>query len=136
MTDSDLKKGAVWTYFEGAYRDVGRDEGATIVLQTVDKKGWFWYIPLHNNIVSVGIVSAFDTLFAKGRGSHEEIYQQELDRCPAVKERVAMARRVGGFYATKDYSYRSSQAAGPVGFWSEMPSAFSTRSIPQACCWP
>jgi len=113
VTDSDLKKGAVWTYFEGAYRDVGRDEGATIVLQTVDKKGWFWYIPLHNNIVSVGIVSAFETLFAKGRGDHEAIYNQELDRCPAVKERVAMGRRVAGFYATKDYSYRSSQVAGP-----------------------
>ncbi|HEX4149345.1 MAG TPA: NAD(P)/FAD-dependent oxidoreductase, partial [Pirellulales bacterium] len=113
VADSDLKKGAVWTYFEGAYRDVGRDEGATIVLQTVDKKGWFWYIPLHNNMVSVGVVSAFDTLFAKDRGDHEAIYNQELERCPAVKERVAAARRVGGFYATKDYSYRSSQAAGP-----------------------
>jgi len=113
VTDSDLKKGAVWTYFEGAYRDVGRDEGATIVLQTVDKKGWFWYIPLHNNIVSVGIVSAFETLFAKGRGDHEAIYNQELDRCPAAKERVAMGRRVADFYATKDYSYRSSQVAGP-----------------------
>jgi flavin-dependent dehydrogenase len=29
-----------------------------------------------------------------------------------VKERVAMGKRVGGFYATKDYSYRSSRAAG------------------------
>ena len=58
--DPMLKKGAVWTYFEGAYRDTGRDEGATMVLQTQGKKGWFWYIPLHNNIVSVGVVAAFD----------------------------------------------------------------------------
>ena len=33
----------------------------------VSKKGWFWYIPLHNNIVSVGVVAPFDYLF-KGRG--------------------------------------------------------------------
>jgi flavin-dependent dehydrogenase len=79
--DPLLKKGAVWTYWEGAYRDKGVDEGATIVLQTTSKKGWFWYIPLHNNIMSVGVVSDFDYIF-KGRGDHETIYNEELERCP------------------------------------------------------
>lgn len=111
VADPELKKGALWTYYEGAYRDQGRDEGATLVLQTAGKKGWFWYIPLHNNIVSVGVVAAFEYLF-NGRGDHETIYQEELDRCPAVKERVSIGKRVTGFYATKDYSYRSRQAAG------------------------
>jgi flavin-dependent dehydrogenase len=111
VKDPELKKGALWTYYEGAYRDTGRDEGATMVLQTEGRKGWFWYIPLHRNIVSVGVVAAFDYLF-DGRGDHETIYQEELDRCPAVKQRVAMGKRVAGFYATKDYSYRSSRAAG------------------------
>src|SRR5947209_2783453 len=46
VKDKDLKKGAVWTYFKGAYRDKGRDEGATLVVQTKGKKGWWWYIPL------------------------------------------------------------------------------------------
>ena len=32
--DPILNKGAIWTYWEGAYRDVGRDEGATVVNQT------------------------------------------------------------------------------------------------------
>ncbi len=111
VADPDLKKGALWTYYEGAYRDTGRDEGATLVLQTAGKKGWFWYIPLHNNIVSVGVVAAFEYLF-NGRGDHETIYREELDRCPAVKERVSIGKRVTGFYATKDYSYRSRQTAG------------------------
>jgi flavin-dependent dehydrogenase len=111
VADPELKKGAVWTYFEGAYRDQGRDEGATIVLQTAGKQGWVWYIPLHNNIVSVGVVSSFDYLF-NGRGDHETIYNEELDRCPAVKQRVAMGKRVAGFFATKDYSYRARQGAG------------------------
>ncbi len=109
--DPLLKKGAVWTYWEGAYRDKGVDEGATIVLQTTSKKGWFWYIPLHNNIMSVGVVSDFDYIF-KGRGDHETIYKEELDRCPAVKERISKAKQVAPYYATKDYSYRSSQVAG------------------------
>ena len=37
--------------------------GATLVLQTQGKKGWFWYIPLHNDITSVGIVRGFEEMF-------------------------------------------------------------------------
>jgi flavin-dependent dehydrogenase len=109
--DPVLNKGAIWTYWEGAYRDTGRDEGATLVLQTANKKGWFWYIPQHDNTVSVGVVAPFDYLF-KGRGSHEETYTEEVEACPAVKQRVAQARRATGYFATKDYSYRSKQVAG------------------------
>ncbi len=109
--DPVLNKGAIWTYWEGAFRDTGRDEGATLVIQTPSKQGWFWYIPQHNNMVSVGVVAPFDYLF-KGRGGHEATYQEEVERCPAVKERVSVGRRVTGYFATKDYSYRSTQAAG------------------------
>ncbi len=109
--DPILNKGAIWTYWEGAYRDSGRDEGATIVIQTPNKQGWFWYIPLHDDRVSVGVVAPFDYLFRR-RGKHEETYVEEVEGCPAVKERVAKARRVTGYFATKDYSYRSKQVAG------------------------
>jgi flavin-dependent dehydrogenase len=109
--DPVLNKGAIWTYWEGAYRDTGRDEGATMVLQTADRNGWFWYIPQHNNIVSVGVVAPFDYLF-KNRGSYEQTYEEEVERCAAVKERVASAARVTGYFATKDYSYRATKVAG------------------------
>ena len=36
--DPVLNKGAIWTYWEGAYRDTGKDEGATLVIQTADKQ--------------------------------------------------------------------------------------------------
>lgn len=110
--DPVLNKGAIWTYWEGAYRDVGRDEGATIVIQTPNKQGWFWYIPLHNNRVSLGVVAPFDYLF-KGRGSHEQTYLEEVAKCPAVQERTSNANRVTGYFATKDYSYRATKWAGP-----------------------
>ena len=109
--DPVLNKGAIWTYWEGAYRDTGRDEGATMVLQTANKNGWFWYIPLHNNIVSVGVVAPFDYLF-KNRTSYEQTYQEEVERCSAVKNRVSSGTRVTGYFATKDYSYRATRVAG------------------------
>jgi flavin-dependent dehydrogenase len=109
--DPVLNKGAIWTYWQGAYRDTGRDEGATLVIQTPNKQGWFWYIPQHGDQVSVGVVGPFDYLF-KGRGKHEQTYIEEVERCPAVKDRVSRARRVTGYFATKDYSYRATEAAG------------------------
>lgn len=109
--DPVLNKGAVWTYWKGAYRDAGRDEGATIVVQTPNKKGWWWYIPLHNDTISVGVVAPFDYLF-KGRGSHEQIYSEERDLTPDIVRRTASAERVTGYFATKDYSYRSRQWSG------------------------
>jgi flavin-dependent dehydrogenase len=109
--DPILNKGAIWTYWEGAYRDSGRDEGVTMVLQTADKQGWFWYIPLHNDIVSVGVVGPFDYLF-KGREGYAKTYEEEVEKCPAVKDRVASGRRAAGHFATKDYSYRATQVAG------------------------
>jgi len=110
--DPILNKGAIWSYFEGAYRDTGRDEGATMVLQTPDRRGWFWYIPQHDDIVSVGVVGPFDYLF-KGRGKDfEKIFDEEVERTPAVKKRIDGAARVTGFFATKDYSYRTTKASG------------------------
>lgn len=109
--DPILNKGAIWTYFEGAYRDTGKDEGATVVIQTPNKLGWFWNIPLHNDRLSLGVVAPFDYLF-KGRGTHEEVFMEEVENCPAVKERIASAQRVTGYFATKDYSYRATRWAG------------------------
>jgi len=109
--DPILNKGAIWTYWQGAYRDTGRDEGATLVIQNGNRKGWFWYIPLHDDIVSVGVVAPFDYLF-KGRTNYAQTYEEEVEMCPGVKDRLSRATRTTGHFATKDYSYRSKQVAG------------------------
>ena len=111
--DPVLKKAACWTYWEGAYRDTGHDEGATVVLLTQNKAGWFWYIPLHDNIVSVGIVAGNDYLF-KNRASKdfETIYHEEVENCPTVKQRISSARRADVYRAAKEYSYRSQRVSG------------------------
>lgn len=111
LWDPVLNKGAIWTYWKGAFRDSGKDEGATVVIQTTNRKGWWWYIPQHDETVSLGVVAPFEYLF-KGRGDHEQTYNEEVASCPAVQKRIAGAERATGFFATKDYSYRSKQVAG------------------------
>lgn len=111
--DPDLKKAALWTYWKGAQRDTGRDEGATIVLQTEGKQGWFWYIPLHDDIISVGVVAGFDYLFKdRPTKDHEAIYFEEVARCPGLQPRIANAERAGPFRVLKEYSYKAKRAAG------------------------
>lgn len=111
VPDSLLRNASIWTYYKGASREAGLDEGATLVLALQKKKGWFWYIPLADDIVSVGVVGPIDYLL-KGRGDAEKIFQEELERCPGAKRRVIQGERVTGFYTTKDFSYKSSQVAG------------------------
>jgi len=111
VPDPLLRKASVWAYFKGASREAGLDEGATLVLQTEGKKGWFWYIPLQDNIVSVGVVGSLEDMFGD-KLSHEEIFERELNRCPAAKKRVSVGERVSGYYSTKDFSYKCSQVAG------------------------
>lgn len=111
--DPVLKKAAVWTYWKGAYRDTGRDEGATIVMQIEGRNGWFWYIPLHDDVLSVGVVAPYDYLL-QNRASKEleAIYFEEVAKCPGLKPRLEKATRCGPIRAAKEYSYRSKEVAG------------------------
>jgi len=111
--DPALKKAAIWTYWKGAYRDTGKDEGATMVIQTEGKKGWFWYIPLHDDIISVGIVADHDYLL-KNRDTKdfEAIYFEEVAKAPGLQPRIKDATRCDIFRVQKEYTYRAKQAAG------------------------
>jgi flavin-dependent dehydrogenase len=111
--DPVLKKAAIWTYWKGAYRDPGIDGGGTVVIQTEGKKGWFWYIPLHDDIVSVGVVAGHDYLF-KDRASKdpETIYWEEVSRCPGLQPRIKDAVRTEDYRMQKEYSYKAKKAAG------------------------
>ncbi len=64
--DAKLNKISIWTLYRGAKRDPGLDEGATTVAY-LEGKGWFWNIPLQDDVVSAGIVAERDYLFRDTR---------------------------------------------------------------------
>lgn len=111
--DPVLKKAALWTYWKGALRDPGQDGGATLVMQTRGKKGWFWFIPLQDDVVSIGVVAGFEHLFRnRGTKDFEKIFFEEAANCPGLLPRIAVGERCDIFRAEKEYSYRAKQAAG------------------------
>jgi flavin-dependent dehydrogenase len=110
--DPKLKKAALWTYWKGARRDTGRDPGATLVIQTKDKAGWFWYIPLHDDVISVGVVADHDYLFKRGTKDPEAIYFEEVARAPGLQPLIKDATRCDVFRIQKEYTYRTTKGAG------------------------
>ena len=72
-----------------------------MVIQTANKKGWFWYIPLHDDIVSVGVVAPFDYLF-KGRGeSRADLSAKKSSAARPSSSASSNATRVTGYFATQ-----------------------------------
>ena len=111
--DPQLKKAALWTYWKGARRDTGRDEGATLVIQTEGKKGWFWYIPLHDDVISVGVVADANYLLKeRDNKDPEAIYFEEVAKAPGLQPLIANATRSDIFRIQKEYTYRAKKVAG------------------------
>ena len=109
VPDARLRKMSIWTYFEGGLRDSGRDEGTTTIAY-LPQKGWFWYIPLPDDRVSVGVVAERDYLFS-GSSDLEQIFQREVQVQTWIAQRLAPARRVDELRVTSDFSYRSRHCA-------------------------
>ena len=105
VRDAFLNKIAIWTYYKGAMRDPGVDEGATTVAY-VPEKGWFWYIPLAGDVVSVGIVAEKDYLM-KGTKDLKEIFDREVGNNVWVQQHLAVGEQFGPYRITGEYSYRS-----------------------------
>jgi len=108
--DADLNKIAVWSYFKGAKRDPGLDEGATTVAY-VPQKGWFWYIPLHSDIVSVGVVGEPSYLYRDTRDA-AAIFAREAAACAWVHDHLSRGTQVEPVRVTGEYSYHSSRIGG------------------------
>ena len=107
--DPQLNKIALWTYYRGAKRDTGYDAGATTVAY-IPEKGWFWYIPLQDDIVSVGIVGERKYLYRDGRDP-AEIFQREIGSNVWIADHLADADQFGRYWTTGEYSYRSEYCA-------------------------
>jgi len=110
MKDPQLNKVAVWTYYKGAKRDPGIDEGATTVAYVPDK-GWFWYIPQHREMVSVGVVAEGKYLSRDGVKSPEAIFKREIEQNLWIKDHLAEGQQVGQYFITSEYSFHTKYCA-------------------------
>jgi flavin-dependent dehydrogenase len=112
MNDPYLNKIAVWTYYKGSKRGEGIDEGDTTVAYVPDK-GWFWHIPQHNQMTSVGIVAEGKYLTRDGVKDLKTIFDREVEENQWIKEHLAVGQQVGDYFITSEYSRHSKYCSAP-----------------------
>lgn len=101
--DERLKNMAIWCYWKNAQRLEGVDAG-NIFLPAFDD-GWWWFIPLRNEITSIGaVIDRENYLAARGQGL-KEYYLDAIQRTPALAERLRGAEMVDEMRVLKDWSY-------------------------------
>ena len=114
VVNPDLKKAAIWCYYDNAKRNGmnGSDEPeVTCILNTSNKKCWFWYIPLSDGSVSVGLVGDNDDLLKRG-GTIDEVFAEELENCRPMQMRLENATLKTKRFVAKEFSYTTTQHSG------------------------
>jgi len=101
---------ALFAHFEGAQRLSGDQEG-NITLFWFDH-GWFWFIPLADGTTSVGAV-CWPAYLKTRQNSVQDFFMDTIAMCPALHERLKIARRVSEVEATGNYAYSCGKPRGP-----------------------
>ena len=107
---------AVWGYWKHAKQLAKGPLGATAVASV--PQGWFWAIPLRDELLSVGLV-IHKTAFQGKRKQYstlEQLYLDAIRDCPLIAELVSPATLISSIRAEQDYSYTSTCFAGPGYF--------------------
>jgi len=106
----ELRKATAWGYYRGGKRLPGIDAGETTMF-LIPGGGWFWYIPLPDDIVSVGIVADPEYVFSQS-DDMEAAFVRETARCAPLAERLATAERVGPVRGSRHLAYLNRQTCG------------------------
>ncbi len=112
MRDPYLNKVAVWTYYKGSTRLPGIDEGQTTICYIPDK-GWFWHIPQHDDMVSVGVVAEGKYLSRDGVKDPKSIFNREINENQWIKQHLSTGESTGEYYITSEYSHHSKHCSSP-----------------------
>ena len=106
----ELRKATVWSYFRGGKRLPGIDAGETTMF-LIPGGGWFWYIPLPDDVVSVGLVADPEYIFSES-DDMEPAYLREVARCAALSERLVTAKRFGPVRGSRHLAYVNRRTCG------------------------
>ncbi|MGV3661770.1 MAG: NAD(P)/FAD-dependent oxidoreductase [Prosthecobacter sp.] len=110
--DPYLNKVAVWTYYKGSKREPDLDEGGTTVA-FIPEKGWFWHIPMHDDMVSVGVVAEGKYLSRGGVRDPKTMFHREVEENQWIKDHLSVGTCTGDYWITSEYSRHSKYGASP-----------------------
>jgi flavin-dependent dehydrogenase len=97
----------------GHFRNVSRGSGSAAGMITMHlfRHGWFWMIPLPDDVMSVGLVGT-RSFFRTRTGDLNSFFARAVAATPSVAERMSNAEPIRPLVATANYSYASRRYAG------------------------
>ena len=101
---------AIYGHFSGAIRHEGQAEGNISIFWF--EHGWFWFIPMMNDVTSIGMVTWPYFMKTRGQRSIEQFLRDGIAMCPPLAERLKMATLVNEVEATGNFSYVSERNHG------------------------
>lgn len=105
-----LEKGSLWSYYRGCIYPTGPDAGETTIF-SLPAGGWFWKIPLPNDICSIGIVDNPRRLFSRDV-NRDQSFQRQIEACAPLHEQLDAAERVGPVRGSRRLAYLNRQTCG------------------------
>ncbi|MGE0571300.1 MAG: NAD(P)/FAD-dependent oxidoreductase [Dehalococcoidia bacterium] len=109
--DPDFQNLAMYAYYEGAARLPEPDAG-NIFIESFEH-GWFWNIPLHNGLMSVGAV-VDHRVGSEGirQQGLEAYFESQVAEAPHTALMLSAAHRTAPPAVIRDWSYAASQVVG------------------------
>jgi flavin-dependent dehydrogenase len=100
---------AVFGHFRNVFHTNGSAQG--MITMHLFKHGWFWTIPLPDDVMSVGLVGT-RSFFRTRREDLDSFFERAVGASPTIAERMTNAELISPLIATANYSYSSPQFSG------------------------
>ena len=100
---------AVFGHFRNVPRRSGNAEG--MITMHLFEHGWFWMIPLPDDIMSVGLVGT-RSFFKTRTEDLDSFFARAVAASPSVAERMTNAEPISPLVATANYSYSFRRCTG------------------------
>ncbi|UCV03690.1 NAD(P)/FAD-dependent oxidoreductase [Dechloromonas denitrificans] len=101
---------AIYGHFSGAKRHDGQAAGNITIFWF--EHGWFWFIPMMDDVTSIGMVTWPYYMKTIGERNIEQFLIDGIAMCPALAERLKDAKLVNKVEATGNFSYVSERNHG------------------------
>jgi flavin-dependent dehydrogenase len=102
---------AVFSHYSGVPRQLGRRAGDIRIVSRADL-GWFWLIPISDELMSVGVVLPRAAFLRQGSPAPDSLLEQAIADTPVVSRLLSVARREWPVRVEKDFSFGSRAYAG------------------------
>jgi len=101
---------AVFSHFHGVARRPGEDAGNITIYRHAH--GWMWFIPMREDVMSIGVVCSPEYLKERG-GDSEGFLMRTIHSVPEAAARMTGSERCGEVHATGNYTYECTRMHGP-----------------------